>query len=107
MTAADIARINLAVGAACTLTVLADVLLVPGKLGRSAVVEVAEGDLDSDLDVVASRFARGSSRVAVATEEAAEEVEGVVASTAAAALTVLLDTIVAPFVVYFACLFVA
>lgn len=45
--------------------------------------------------------------MAVAAEEAAKEVEGVVASSAAAALTVLLDTIVAPFIVYFACLFVA
>lgn len=61
VTAADVARINLTVGAACSLTVLADMLLVPGKLGRGAVVKVAEGDLDSDLDVVSSRFARGSS----------------------------------------------
>jgi membrane glycosyltransferase len=45
--------------------------------------------------------------VAVAAEEAAKEVEGVVASSAASALTVLLDAIVAPFVVYFACVFVA
>lgn len=107
MAAAGVARVDLAVGAARALAVLADVLLVPGELGRGAVVEVAEGDLDPNLDVVAPRLAGGPSRVAVAAEEAAEEVEGVVAASASASLTVLLDTVVAPLVVYLACLFVA
>ena len=77
--------------------VLADLLLVPLELGGGAVVEVAQGDLDAHLDVVAAGLVRRLAKVAVAAKEAAEQVEGVVslAAAAAAALLVLLDAIVA------------
>lgn len=99
--AAGVARLDLAVGAAGALAVLADVLLVPLELGRGAVVEVAEGDLDPYLDVVAAGLTAAAAEVSVAAEEAAEEVKGIMATAAAAAaaVLVLLDGLVAVAVV--------
>lgn len=100
MALASLARIDLTIRTPCTLTGLANVLLVPDELGRGAVVEVSLGNLDLDLDVVAPRLAGGASKVAVAAEEAAEEVKGVVAAAAApAAVAEVLDALVAGAVV--------
>jgi hypothetical protein len=85
------AGFHFAVGAACALALFADVLLVPRELGGGAIVEVAKTDFNTDFDVVAPGFARASTKVAMASEEAAEEIEGVVAAAAAtSAVAVLL-----------------
>jgi len=66
------ARLDLAVGRARSVALLADLLLVPLELGRPAVVEVAQRDADLDLDVGALPLAGLVSEVAAAAEEAAE-----------------------------------
>jgi len=88
----------MAVGRAGAFALLADVLLVPLELGRPAVVEVAQGDADFYLDVLASPLAVLVAVVAAAAEEAAEEVEGVLLLEAAALLA-LLDALVAVLVI--------
>lgn len=97
MTTAGRTSIDLAVGAACTLTGLANVLALPLKLGGGAIVEVTKGDLDTDLDIVATRLAGVTAEVSVAAEETAEHIEGIVA--AATAVLMVLDTLVAVAVV--------
>lgn len=71
------------------LALLANLLLVPLKLGRAPVVEVAEGDADLELDVGTASLARLVAKVAAAAEEAGEEIEGVVMLLAAALLALL------------------
>jgi hypothetical protein len=93
---AHVTRVDLAVFASRTVAVLADLLLVPLEVDRLAGVEVAQGDAEPDLDVLAAPLL--AAVVAAAAEEAAEEVEGVVVLEAAA-LLVLLDAFVAVLVV--------
>ncbi|KAI6763839.1 hypothetical protein HG530_007628 [Fusarium avenaceum] len=97
--AAGLTSIDLAVFTSTALTGFADVLLVPGEFGSGAVVEVAQGDLNTDFDVVTSGFAGSSSEMTVATEETAEEVEGIMAATATSSLAALLHAVVAVLVV--------
>lgn len=91
------AVIDMLVLGAGALARLADVLLLPAELCGGAVVEVAEGDFDPDLDVLATGLASGGAKVAVAAEEAREHVKGVVA--AAAARAAVLHAVVAVAVV--------
>lgn len=49
VTVAGVAAIDFSILAACALTGLADVLLLPCKLRVGAVVEVAKGDLHAEL----------------------------------------------------------
>lgn len=54
---ANVASLDLSVCAARALASLTDVLLLPLKLGRGAVVEVAQGNFYLDFDVAASGLA--------------------------------------------------
>lgn len=99
MSAANRARIDLAVCTACSLTGLAYVLPVPLELGRGTIVEVAKRDLYLYVDVVAAGFLGGMAVMTMATEESTEQVKGVVEAAALAAVLVLLDAIVAVTVV--------
>lgn len=100
MALARLTRIDLTISTACSLTGLADVLLVPDELGGRAVVEVSLGDLDLDLHIMTSGLARASTKVSMAAEETTEEIEGVVAATtSSAAVAEVLDAFVAGLVV--------
>jgi hypothetical protein len=79
-----------------------DMLLLPGELGGGAVIKVAEGNFDTDFDIVASGLAGCSSEVAVPAEEAAKEIEGIMATATSSSLAALLNTFVAVLVVNFA-----
>lgn len=91
MAIAGATPLDLTILAPRPLTRLADVLLIPCELGGAAIVEVAEGQLDADFNVVPSRLGGGVAVVAVAAEEPREYVEGVVllAATSARASVVL------------------
>lgn len=96
----DIAGIDMLIRRPCTLALLANLLLVPLELGRAAVVEVAEGDADFQLDVGTPALAGLVAEVAAAAEEAGEEVERIVVLLAA--LLALLEAFVTVLVVDFA-----
>lgn len=97
------ARIHRAVRTPAPLALLANLLLFDGKFVVVAGVEIAQGDRDVDFHVGAAPLAGLLAEVAGAAEEAAEEVEGVVAAAAgAAALFVLGEAVGAVLVVDFA-----
>ena len=75
-------------------------LFLPLELGRPAVVEVAKGYADLDLDIGAAPHAMAA-KVTASAEEPAEKVEGVVVA-AASALLPLLKALVAVLIVDFA-----
>lgn len=90
-------RVDDAISRARAAAFLADVLLLPLELGRPAVVEVAQGDADLDLDVGTAPHAMAA-EVTTTAEEPAEKVKWVVMA-AAAALLSLLQTLVAVLIV--------
>jgi len=95
---ATAASVHLAVGGTCARAVLANLLLVPFELGGAPDIEVAEGDSDLDLEVLAPPLLLVE--VATAAEEAAEDVKRVVGvEPAAALLLMLLQPLVAILVV--------
>lgn len=93
-------RVYDAIGGARAAALLADVLFLPLELGRPAVVEVAQGDADLDLDVGASPHAV-TAEVTASAKEPAEKIKWVMMA-AAAALLSLLQTLVAVLIVDFA-----
>jgi len=107
MAATSMTGINLSICASSAFASFTDVLLLPGELGCGAVIKVAEGDFDTDFDIMSSGFARCSSEVAVTTEKAAEEIEGIMTTTTTSSLAALLNTLVAVLVVDFAHFLVA
>lgn len=78
---ANIAGFDLSVRAARSLAPFTDMLLLPLELGSCAVVKVAKGNFYLNFDVAASGLTVGSSKVAVATKESAEQVIGITAAT--------------------------
>lgn len=97
--AAFVARVDLAVRGAGPLARVADELLLDGELHLLARVEVAQRHAEAHLHVRAFAVAGGVPEAA-ATEEAGEQIERVVGSTArAAALAMLFEALVAILVV--------
>jgi hypothetical protein len=89
------ARLNNTIGRSSAVTFLADLLLLPLELGLATVIKVAQGNANLDLNVVAARLS--PLVVAASTEEAAEQVKGVVV--ASASLLPLLQSLMAILVI--------
>jgi len=96
-----VARFGLAVFRARALAFGADGLFFQLDLVFGAVVEIAEGDCDSDFHIGTSALTGSMAEMATAAEEAREEVEGV-ASLTVTSFLVLFEAFVAVLIVDFA-----
>src|SRR5690242_14359684 len=88
-----------------TFTCRANRLLFDRKFSLAPIVEVTQGNSDTNFHIGAPSFSALVSKMTRTTEEAREEVEGVVALTGAVALLVLFDALVAILIVDLACLY--